>query len=210
LFPQSASSTTGSVKAGLEKAISGKGFEQVEVIDHFYSNAEFIEAWTQRANEHDLSTYDHILFSYHGLPERHITKDDQFGNCLQDRCCEAIDARNSNCYRAQCYETTKLITASLDLPTDKYSISFQSRLGKSPWIRPYTDETLVELAKKGHKKLLVFAPAFVADCLETLQEIGMEYKELFVEHGGKELTLVESLNDHPAWVTAVKEIVTGS
>lgn len=207
LFPQCASSTTGSVKAGLARALEGKDFDKVEVIDHFYSNARFIEAWTERAIEHDLSTYDHILFSFHGLPERHIIKDDPFGNCLQDRCCEAIDARNSDCYRAQCHETTRRITASLNLPTNMHSMSFQSRLGKSPWIMPYTEDTIIKLAEKGHKKLLVFAPSFVADCLETLQEIAIEYKELFIEHGGGELTLVESLNNHPAWVQAIKAIV---
>ena len=130
--------------------------------------------------------YDHYLFSYHGLPE------------------------HQNCYRAQCFETTRLLAQALGIKKENYTICFQSRLGKAPWIKPYTDEVIKQLPGRGVKKVLVFSPAFVADCLETTIEIGVEYKKLFLEHGGERLQLVESLNVHPTWVECLKQMTLHS
>jgi ferrochelatase len=156
---------------------------------------------------------DHVLFSYHGLPERHMKKSDPTGaHCLaQNNCCDSITAANANCYRAQCFATTRALSQRLGLSANNHSVSFQSRLGKDPWIKPYTDLVLPELAKRGVKKLAVLCPAFVADCLETLEEVRLRAKEDFVKAGGEELVLVPSLNSHPVWVDAVvtmtKELV---
>ncbi|MCA9687945.1 MAG: ferrochelatase, partial [Myxococcales bacterium] len=145
---------------------------------------------------------DHVLFSYHGLPERHCTKSDETGgHCLQrPDCCETIVVANRNCYRAQCFATTHGLRERLGLDASNSTITFQSRLGRTPWIRPYTDVELVRLAKEGTKRLAVLCPAFVADCLETLEEIGIRAVADFRAAGGEELRLVPSLNATPTWV----------
>jgi ferrochelatase len=150
-----------------------------------------------------------VLFSYHGVPERHVTKSDPTGaHCLaSDTCCDAIVHANRYCYRAHCYETTRRLAAALEIPDDQRSVGFQSRLGRTPWIRPYTDDLLDELAAAKKKRLAVFSPAFVADCLETLEEIGMRAKEQFVAAGGEDLALIPSLNAHPRWVEAVCDMI---
>jgi ferrochelatase len=151
--------------------------------------------------------YDHYLFSYHGLPERQIRKGDCTNTCLQGSCCATLHAMNQHCYRAQCFETTRLLVQELGISEDQYTVSFQSRLGRDPWIKPYTDEIIKELTAKGIQRVLVFSPSFVADCLETTIEIGEEYKELFETNGGKHWQLVESLNDSPIWVEALVDLV---
>jgi len=148
---------------------------------------------------------DHVLFSFHGLPERHVKASDHSGrHCLQSAgCCDAIGPANRDCYRAQCHATARGLASRLGLAPGSWSICFQSRLGRTPWIKPYTDVVLDELAKAGKKRLCVLCPAFVADCLETLEEIGMRAREQFVAAGGESLTLVPSLNASPAWVDAL-------
>jgi ferrochelatase len=153
---------------------------------------------------------DHVLFSFHGLPVRQITKTDPHAgtssaHCFaSDTCCDTL--ANPNCYRAQCYATARAIAGRTNLPRDRFTVSFQSRLGKTPWIQPYTDVVLDELPKRGIKKLVVFCPAFVADCLETVEEIGMRAVEQWKAAGGDTLVLVPSLNATPSWVDAVSAI----
>jgi ferrochelatase len=143
---------------------------------------------------------DHVLFSFHGLPERHIRRVSEV--CLaSETCCDAIGPRNRDCYRAQSFATARALARRLAL--ESWSVSFQSRLGRTPWIRPHTDVVLPEFAAAGKKRVAVFCPAFVADCLETLEEIGIRAREQFRAAGGEELVLVPSLNDSPAWVEAV-------
>jgi ferrochelatase len=147
------------------------------------------------------------MMSFHGLPERQIRKGDTQDHCMKDNCCETLTDKNAFCYRAQCHQTARKLAESLGIPREKYTISFQSRLGKTPWIRPYSDDVIRDRAKKGDKKILIFAPAFVSDCLETIYELGVEYNDLFKEHGGEKLQLVESLNDSPKWIDAMKKII---
>jgi len=210
LYPQYASSSTGST---LEEVFDHiKGWEVIpdlNIISKFYDKPEFTEALLDEARQHDISKYDHVLFSYHGLPERQIRKASAHygGNtCQMGACCNKITQNNQYCYRANCFETTRRLVKGLNIPEGKYTTSFQSRLDEK-WLQPFSDKVVAELAKKGAKRLLVFSPAFVADCLETIYEIGTEYEEIFKEHGGEKITLVNSLNSNDSWVKAVKKIV---
>jgi len=211
LYPQYASSSTGS---SLEKiyaeAAARWNTPYVEALPAFYEDPHFLDAFAAvgRPVLEDLQP-DHVLFSYHGLPERHCTKSDESGShCLQrDDCCAEIVAANRNCYRAQCFATTRGLRARLGLDETNSSISFQSRLGRTPWIRPYTDEVILELAGRGVRRVAVLCPAFVADCLETLEEIGMQAAKAFQEAGGESLRLVPSLNASPAWVDGLAAMV---
>jgi protoporphyrin/coproporphyrin ferrochelatase len=211
LYPQYASSSTGSTIQKIMEIISKwEVIPSVEIISKFYDNPKFIDAFAEVGSAYKHEDYDHVIFSYHGLPERQILKGSKdYGDnyCQLGACCNKINSNNHYCYRAACFETTRQIVSKLNIPEDKYTVSFQSRLGRDPWIKPYSDNVIVELGKKGMKKLLVFSPAFVADCLETIHEIGTEYLELFEEHGGEHLQLVESLNVHPKWVEALKDMV---
>jgi ferrochelatase len=211
LYPHYASSSTGST---IEKVMQEiKNYEvipDVKIQGPFYNNQEFIKAFVAIAQKQNkISDYDHYLFSYHGLPERHIMKgSEECGmNCKLNECCNTLTEKNFYCYRASCYHTTKLIAEALKLPEGSYTSSFQSRLGRDPWIKPYTDHVIAEKAKSGVKKMLCFSPAFVADCLETLFEIRIEYNRLFKEHGGTEMHLAESLNDNDEWVDALAKIL---
>jgi ferrochelatase len=210
LFPQYSSACNGSVIQKVQEITNTwLSLPKLTYINHFYSHPKFIQSFVENLAAFDLDAYDHILFSYHGLPARHLKNADiTKKHCLQkDDCCNVINEINQNCYKAQCYATTKLITEKLNIDKSKYSTSFQSRLGKEVWLEPYTVEVLPQLAKSGKKKILVLSPAFVADCLETLYEITEEYLELFQEHGGEVLQLVPSLNSNDTWVDAVSEIV---
>lgn len=211
LYPHYASSSTGStLDAVYRQAAEAWNVPHVSAIESFYEHSGFIGAFTERGQVVlDSLKPDHTLFSFHGLPERHVQKSDDTGaHCLaKDDCCARICEANRNCYRAQCFATARALATALSLADDDYTVCFQSRLGKVPWIQPYTDQVIPELAAKGKKKLAVFCPAFVADCLETLEEIGMRAKEQFVEHGGEELELVPSLNSSPAWADAVVALV---
>ena len=204
LYPHYASSSTGST---LEKvyAEAGKLWNApfIDALEPFYDHPGYIEAFRAVGQPvlDDLQP-DHVLFSYHGLPERHCKKSDDTGaHCLASPgCCATLVQANRNCYRAQCMATSRALKSALGLTDANSSTAFQSRLGRDPWIQPYTDEVVVELAKAGTKRVAVFCPAFVADCLETIEEIGMRARDDFQQHGGERLELVPSLNASPAWV----------
>lgn len=207
LFPQYASASTGSAHEEVMRIISQwQLIPQIAMIDSYPSNPEMIQTFADLGKKYmETNQFDHFIFTYHGLPQRQLRKADS--RCLTAGCCDEFSEKNRLCYRAQCVETTRHLAKALDLKEDDFTISFQSRLGKTPWIKPYTDEMIEELVKNGKKNILVFAPSFVADCLETTIEIGEEYKELFEEKGGKHWQMVESLNVQPRWVNALKEMV---
>ncbi len=205
LYPQYATSSTKSSIEKVKRIIWKSNYPPVRFIEKFYDDENYIEALVDVAGKYDLGKYDHFIFSYHGLPERQITKESGFCK-LSDECCSSINDKNKFCYRAGCFETTRQLAQRLNIPKEKYSLSFQSRLDDK-WLKPYSDKVVVEKAKQGIKKILVFSPAFVADCLETIYEIGKEYHLLFQHHGGEEITLVESLNENPKWISALKNIV---
>jgi ferrochelatase len=210
LYPQYASSSTGSsVEEALRITSKWEVTPSVEIISKFYDNPDFIDAWAEVAKRYNLGDYDYYIFSYHGLPERHIMKGAaHYGanSCNMGSCCDSITKNNHYCYRANCFETTRQLVKRLNIPEGKYESTFQSRLNDK-WIKPYSDKVVEQKAKEGKKKILVFSPAFVSDCLETIYEIGTEYNEIFKEHGGEKITLVESLNDHPKWIEALKNMV---
>ena len=178
-------------------------------IDPYFKKPDYIEAMAENMKAYLNQEYDHILFSYHGVPARHIMKSDITGkHCLQSPdCCSTPSPAHAYCYRHQCLTTTRLITEKLAVPKEKFSISFQSRLGKG-WLEPFTDVRLKEMPKEGIEKLLVICPAFVSDCLETLEEIEIRGKESFMEAGGKTFTMIPCLNTHPLWVKALSRWVT--
>ena len=209
LFPQYASATTGSIYEKLFKLLSKWNvIPELKVINSFYDHPRLIETFASIAKSYDVNSYDHILMSFHGLPERHIKKADPYKCCLKQLdCCQNLSFKNRQCYSAQCHTTAKKIASSLTLSQDRYTICFQSRLGKDPWLGPSTAEIIEKLPSHGHKKVLVMCPAFVCDCLETLHEIGIEYQHLFQNSGGKSLTLMEGLNEHPLWIQTLKELI---
>lgn len=210
LYPQYASSSTGSsIEEVLQQIKGWEVIPSLNIVSKFYDHPAFQRALIAEAKKYKLSEYDHVLFSYHGLPERQIRKGAlHYGSnsCSFGDCCDRITSNNHFCYRANCMETSRVLVKALTIPEGKYSSAFQSRLDNK-WLKPYSDKVVEELAKSGKKKLLVFSPAFVADCLETIYEIGTEYQEIFKEHGGEQITLVNSLNASDEWVKAVKEIV---
>lgn len=208
LYPQYASATTGStIEKIMDITSKWEVIPSIDYIAQHYDHPAFTECFVQRGKQYDLSTYDHILFSFHGLPERHVNKVYNQGLCSDRNCQEGVQGDNMYCYKATCYQTAQNIANGLGLTPDKYTTCFQSRLGREKWIEPYTEDVIKKLAAGGAKKVLVFSPAFVADCLETTVEIGVEYAELFQELGGESLDLVESLNDMPTWVEALKQII---
>ena len=210
LYPQYASSSTGStIEEVLNQIKKWEVIPDLNIISKFHQHPKFIEALIDQAKAYDLNAYDHVLFSYHGLPERQIVKASvHYGQntCKMGDCCNTINANNQYCYRANCFETSRQLVKALNIPEGKYTTTFQSRLDDK-WLKPYSDKVIKDLAAKGSKNILVFSPAFVADCLETIHEIGTEYNELFQEHGGEKITLVKSLNSNDAWVKAIKAII---
>ncbi|WP_215241681.1 ferrochelatase [Dyadobacter helix] len=209
-FPQYASASTGSVYKEVMRVVQDwEVLPEIRFTNRFLDHPKFIEAFANLGKKYMAERdYDHVVFSYHGLPERQITKGDVTRNfCQFGSCCDVLDHRNQHCYRAQCFETTRLLVKEMGIPEGKYTTCFQSRLGKTPWIKPYTDEIIPELTKKGVKSVLAFSPSFVADCLETTIEVGEEYKELFEKEGGIHWQLVESLNDSDIWVETVEDLV---
>lgn len=208
LFPQYASATTGSVHQKVMQSLQNwQVIPKLVFMNHYFDHPLLIEAFCARAQQYILSSYDHILFSFHGLPEKQIRKADTTGQCLTQQCCQALCQRNRFCYKAQCYATARAIAARLNLDEKEYTICFQSRLGKDPWIQPYLGDVLQACVQQGQKRLLVFCPSFVSDCLETTCEITHEYGEKFKALGGKEVQLVEGLNSHPAWIEALRQMV---
>ena len=209
LFPQYASATTGSVHEEVMRVLRKKqAIPEVKMVNSYHDMPAMIEIFADNGRKHDLSKYDHILFSYHGLPQRQLKKADRCNHCLQSAdCCQTLSVKNQFCYSAQCHATTAALVKELGLQKDQYTTCFQSRLGKEVWAKPYTSDIIEERAKKGDKKLLVFCPAFVSDCLETTIEISVEYQEEFEELGGEKIQLVESLNDQPKWIQAVANYI---
>ncbi|WP_347159582.1 ferrochelatase [Pontibacter chitinilyticus] len=212
LFPQYASASTGSVQDKVMELVKDWWIiPDIKFISSFCDDSGFIHAFAELGKQHMAQDdYDFVVFSYHGLPERHILKGSDHGYCQLGACCNTYNKRNKYCYRASCFETSRLLAAELGLRENQYTVAFQSRLGKDPWLKPYTDLILKDLPAKGIKKVLAYSPAFVADCLETTIEVGEEFKHLFLEAGGEKWQLVESLNSNPMWVEAVKEMVLRS
>lgn len=180
----------------------------LSILPPFYNNKNYINALSESIRPYLQKNYDHLLFSFHGIPERHIRKSDITGcHCLQsENCCETYSPAHDFCYRHQVRTTTRLVAEALQIPADKFSISFQSRLGKG-WLTPFTDFRLKEMPNEGIKNLLVVCPAFVSDCLETLEEIAIRGKETFLEAGGKSFAMIPCLNTNPLWVNAIEEMI---
>ena len=189
---------------------------KLTTIKPYYDNEDYLQALCESIKPYLESEYDQVLFSYHGVPERHIHKGDITGqHCLKvANCCDTPSPAHQYCYRHQCWTTTKLVAERLGIPKEKWGFSFQSRLGRDPWLQPYTAQRLEELPKEGVKKVIVVCPAFVSDCLETLEEIAEEGKEIFMHAGGENFEMIPCLNIHPLWVNAlvkwVQEYVAGS
>lgn len=182
---------------------------KITVQPPYYDSPDFIAALVASAAEFLKRDYDHLLFSYHGIPERHLRKSDTTGcHCLKvENCCAVPSPAHATCYRAQCFATTTAFVKLAGVPKEKYSVSFQSRLGKDPWLKPYTDYELVRLAQEGKKKMMVICPAFVSDCLETIEEIGMRGCEDFMKASGKEYTRIPCMNEQPLWIAALEKMI---
>ena len=209
LYPQFAMATTETIVVLANKIVK-KEFPQIKITDvpAFYNNKSYVEVLSNSIQKHlEAEKPDHLLFSYHGVPERHIKKSDiTKSHCKIDgSCCNSPSPAHEFCYRHQCYQTTKNVAEFLNLKEGTYSTSFQSRLGRDPWLQPYTDKTIDGFAQNGVKNLAVVTPAFVSDCLETLEEIGMEAKESFEENGGEHFSTIPCLNDDDAWVKTVAD-----
>ena len=199
LYPQFAMATTETINVKVDE-LQKEFFPQLEItsLPAFYNKPEYIEVLSRSIAESlEGQDFDHLLFSYHGVPERHIKKSDiTQGHCkIDDICCFTPSEAHRFCYRHQCYETTRMVADSLQLKEGTYSTSFQSRLGFDPWLQPYTDRTIERMGKSGIRKMAIVTPAFVSDCLETLEEIAMEGEEIFHEVGGEDFTTVPCLND---------------
>jgi protoporphyrin/coproporphyrin ferrochelatase len=181
---------------------------KLSFIKPFYDEACYINAMVENMKPHLLQAYDHILFSYHGIPARHLLKvDPTHAHCQKvNDCCNVNSEAHKTCYRHQCFETTRLVTEALHIPKEKYSIAFQSRLGKG-WLQPFTDVRLEQMPKEGIKKLLIISPAFVSDCLETLEELEERGKETFMKAGGESYKMIPCLNVHPLWVETLEKWV---
>lgn len=212
LFPQYASATTGSVAGKVMELVSGWNvIPNIQFINSYHDNTRYIGNFADKVGI-DIGKHqpDHILFSYHGIPERHLDNMNECGAVYCDHCTDGSCKQGNKrpyCYRSACFETSRLIAEKLHLPEAKYTTSFQSRLGKDTWIMPYTDVTIETLAQKGIKNLLVVSPSFVADCLETTLEIGHQYKELFLKKGGSKFNFTESLNSDDAWVDTIYNLL---
>ncbi len=209
MFPQYASASTGSVMQLVMELVSKwQTIPPISFVNSFHDNKQMIEIFAENARKYDVGSFDHVLFSFHGLPERQLRKCDHTNNyCLKTKdCCKTFSDVNKFCYSAQGHDTARLLAKELGIAEQDYTVCFQSRLGKDPWVQPYTTDVLKKLAAEGKKRLLVFSPAFVADCLETLYEITVEYQEEFKELGGEHVQLVESLNNHPKFIDALAEM----
>ncbi len=207
LFPQYASSSTGSALQEAMRIISKWWvIPEMAVVSQYFDHPGYIAAFADRGKQYPIDDFEHIMFSFHGLPIRQLDKVYNDGLCSDHDCEHEVTEENYYCYKAACYATAKAIAEKLNISAEKYTVSFQSRLDDK-WIKPYSDKVVEELAQKGVKRLLVFSPAFTADCLETTIEIGHEYHDIFTNHGGHKLQLVESLNDSAMWIDTLKDIV---
>lgn len=209
LYPQFADSTVTTVIEEAKRVVRAHNLNlRIAVLPPFYDQPQYLDALVDSAKPYLQQPFDHLLLSFHGLPERHLHKLDPSGHCLQgaDCCRTASPEVLAHCYRAQCLASAEAFASRLGLRPEQWSVSFQSRLGRAKWIEPYTETRLDELGKQGVKKLLVMCPAFVADCIETLEEIGDRGLEQFQAAGGESLQLVPCLNDHPSWVAALNSL----
>ncbi|MFQ5415560.1 MAG: ferrochelatase [Myxococcota bacterium] len=207
LFPQYSTAATRSAIDAVERALAKRRDAPVDVVRDFFADPGFVAAWETVARPRlDAFRPEHVLFSFHGLPERQLRASG--AHCLASPgCCDAVGEVNRSCYRAQCLATARALARALALGPEDHSVSFQSRLGRTRWIQPYTDQLLPELAARGVKRLAVLCPSFVADCLETLEEIAIRGRQQWLEIGGEALELVPSLNTDPAWVDALAHLV---
>ena len=206
LYPQYAMSTTETVVDKAEE-VRKKFFPDIKInyVQPFYNLEIYIDCLAERIREKLPENFDALQFSYHGVPERHIYKTDNKKTCnLNDCCSRDQNPSHQFCYRHQCFKTTEMVIQKLNIPKEKTVVSFQSRLGKDKWMEPYTDETLENLPKKGVKNLAIVCPAFVSDCLETLEEISVEGKEEFIHAGGENFHYIPCLNDEDRWIEVVK------
>lgn len=207
LFPQYASSTTGSIVHAVQKHKKKlQNIRDIKFIRQFYDDPGFINAFCKRIAGYQPESFDHIVFSCHSLPERHIQlihPEHRVHGCV---CEQKMPVYGKECYKATGYQTARLIVGALNLSQGHYTVAFQSRFARK-WIGPFTEDVVIQLAREGKSRILVVAPSFVADCLETIVEIGQDYRELFIRHGGKELVMCESLNAEEEWVEAVKEML---
>jgi ferrochelatase len=214
LYPQYASSTTGSTVEALLRAAAGRwNTPFLQIVPPFYDHPAYIAALAAVGRPVlERVRPERVIFSFHGLPQRHCRRSDESAShCfVRADCCDQIVAANRYCYRAQCMATARLLAARLGVPAEQRRISFQSRLGRDPWLEPETDEVVVGLAREGVKRAVILSPSFVADCLETLEELGLRAAERFAAHGGQQLELVPSLNAETAWVEAVVRIASES
>ena len=206
LYPQYADSTVTTTIDAIERLKPGA--LSCEFITAFFDDQAYLDAQAQCIRDHLPERWDHLLMSYHGLPERQLKKADPTGShCLQTAdCCNVPSAAHATCYRHQVYATSTALAQALNLQTSDYSVSFQSRLGGG-WVKPYTDEVLQQLPKQGVKHLAVTCPAFVADNLETLEEIGIQGQQTFLDSGGESFCLIPCMNDDEAWVEALSDII---
>lgn len=208
LYPQYAMSTTETV---IEKAeeVRKEKFPEIKIsyIEPFYNKEIYINCLADSLREKLPENYDAVQFSYHGVPERHLYKTDPTKTCkIGDCCSQDWNPSHKFCYRHQCFKTTELVIEKLGIPKEKTVVTFQSRLGNDKWIEPYTDETLENLPKKGIKNLAICCPAFVSDCLETLEEISVEGREEFLHAGGENFHYLACLNDEDRWIEVVKTL----
>lgn len=202
-YPQFADSTVTTVVREAQRVLTRHNLKvRLNVMPVFHDRPDYLAALAANTQPHLADGFDHLLFSYHGLPERHLRKVDPTGcHCLETSdCCERPSPAHATCYRAQCVAVSRRMAEHFNLSDDQWSMSFQSRLGRDKWIEPYTEAQLDALAARGVKRLLVMCPAFTADCIETLEEIGDRGREQFINAGGEELVLIPCLNDHPQWM----------
>lgn len=205
LFPQYASSSSGTaLQKVMETLSTWWAIPEIECVAQFYDEDFYTDTLVEQARKHDLSSYDHIIMSYHGLPTSHVDKvyEGKDNLCEDHNCEQGLDPENALCYKATSFETSRIIAEKLGISESDYTVTFQSRLNDR-WLKPFSDTVIEEMGKSGKKRLLIFSPAFVADCLETLVEVGDEYQEIFEENGGEKVQLVASCNTEDTWVTGL-------
>jgi protoporphyrin/coproporphyrin ferrochelatase len=208
MFPQYASSTTGTISQLVNTEIARWNvIPELTIVSQFYDHPGFVKAFAAQIRKYKPEEFDHIIFSYHGLPFSQTDRVHPAIKTVNCNCELEMPEHGRFCYKATCYETTRLLAKELGLPKSAYSVAFQSRLTKN-WLKPFSDQEVIKLAKEGKKQVLIAAPAFIADCLETIVEIGVEYQHLFEENGGEKIQLVESLNTNADWIETLAELVT--
>lgn len=209
LFPQYASSTSGSIIHAVQKSKSKlQNVKQIRFTEQFYDKPGFINAFSERIAGYHPASFDHVIFSFHSLPVRHIENIHPETSSASCSCEDSFPSCGRMCYKATSYKTARLIADKLHIKREDYTVAFQSRFANN-WIGPFTEDIVIQSALSGKSRVLIVAPSFVADCLETIVEIGQDYQSLFKTHGGNELVMVESLNAKDCWVKALKEIVSG-